>query len=128
VGREAAGGLRRDAVLALGHRHRARRRRRAAGGVRQLAVRHHRRLRLRGWFPSPLPPSPFRHQKRADHLWQAVDLVGSLIILGRVVVIWGRQMSVLCTSKLLLDEFCFLRSPHLASSMDLSRGRYIPAV
>jgi hypothetical protein len=99
VGREAAGGLRRDAVLALGHRHRARRRRRPAGGVRQLSVRHRRRLRLRGGFPSP-----FRHQKRADHLWQAVDLIGSLMILGRVVVIWGRQMSVLRTSKLLLDE------------------------
>ena len=31
--------------------------RRLAGGVRQLAVRHRRRLRLRGWFPSPLPLS-----------------------------------------------------------------------
>jgi hypothetical protein len=57
VGREAAGGLRRDTVLALGHRHSARCRRWPVGGVRQLVVRHRRRLRLRGWFPSPLPLS-----------------------------------------------------------------------
>jgi hypothetical protein len=57
------------------------------------------------WLVSlPAPPLPFDTKKRGDHLWQAVDLIGSLIILGRVVVIWGRQMSVLCTSKLLLDE------------------------
>jgi hypothetical protein len=55
VGRKAAGGLRRDVVLALGHRHSTRRRCWPAGGVRQLAIRHRRRLRLRGWFPSPLP-------------------------------------------------------------------------
>ena len=53
VGREAADRVRRDAVLALGHRHRARRRRRDAGGVRELALRHRRRLRLRGWFSLP---------------------------------------------------------------------------
>jgi hypothetical protein len=37
----------------------------------------------------PAPPLPFDTKKRVDHLWQAVDLIGSLIILGRVVVIWG---------------------------------------
>jgi hypothetical protein len=57
VGREAAGGLRRDAVLTLDHRHNARPRRQPVRGVRQLAVRHRRHLRLRGWFPSPLPLS-----------------------------------------------------------------------
>jgi hypothetical protein len=50
VGREAVGGVGRDAVVTLGHRHRAHRRRRPEGGVCQFAFRHRRDLRLRGAF------------------------------------------------------------------------------